>query len=290
MGDDRHSTDIDETEIPDSLAEDLEQDQAEGERAEVGVKTDEDHEEGDEEEVFSFGDDAEEQDGDTDLVKHLRGELKKRGERIAELEKGGTRQEEPIEAGEKPTLAGCDYDEEEYDRQRDAWEERRRKAEEQKSKASTAEDAERAAWQQELTRVETEKLQLGAADAEEAFDTVRAALNTMQQAVLVKATEAGNTARLIYALAKHPAKLAELAEVTDPLRLAAKIAKLEGQMRVVKVRRAPAPDRPERGSARTSRQTTDKQLEKLEKEAERTGDRTELQAYRRKLRQAAATK
>jgi hypothetical protein len=96
--------------------------------------------------------------------------------------------------------------------------------------------------------------------------------------------------RLIYALSKHPDKLAELAAIQDPLKLAAKVAKLEGQLRVVKKRRAPDPEQVERGSGRISHQPANKQREKLEKEADRTGDRTELIRFDRAQRAKTASK
>ena len=52
---------------------------------------------------------------------------------------------------------------------------------------------------------------------------------------------------------------------------------------MVKKRKAPAPDRPSSGAARMPG-GVDKQLEKLETEAERTGDRTAVIAYRKKLK------
>jgi hypothetical protein len=52
---------------------------------------------------------------------------------------------------------------------------------------------------------------------------------------------------------------------------------------VVKKRKAPAPDRAQSGSGAMPIDS-DKQLEKLEAEAEKTGDRTKLIAYKKKLK------
>jgi hypothetical protein len=51
----------------------------------------------------------------------------------------------------------------------------------------------------------------------------------------------------------------------------------------VTTRKAPAPDRPLRGSA-TMPGSADKELEKLEKKAAATGERTALIAYKKQLR------
>jgi hypothetical protein len=238
-----------------------------------------------EEDVLTFGDDGEPQDGDTNLVKHLREQIKQRDKDMAELRKSA-RQPEAVEVGEKPTLAGCDYDEDKFEAELDAWKERKRAVDSQKSAGQEAEEAEREAWQAELNRYNDGKAKLGFADTAEVEETVKASLNTVQQAVILKAAD--DPARLIYALGRHPDRLTELAAITDPLKLAAKVAKLEGTLRVVKKRRAPEPDRAERGSGSVSTQKKDARLEKLEKDAETTGDRTELIAYRKK--QAAAKK
>jgi hypothetical protein len=55
---------------------------------------------------------------------------------------------------------------------------------------------------------------------------------------------------------------------------------MEGGIKVVKKRKAPAPDKPLSGAGRMPG-GPDKQLEKLEADAERTGDRTAVIAYRK---------
>lgn len=235
---------------------------------------------GDEEDVLVFGDEAEPAENDNGLVKHLRDEIRKRDRELAEARKA-VNKPEPIVVGEKPTMASCEFDEEEFDRQYEAWQDRKAKAAQQQNQHKQADEAEREAWNAELQRYNDGKSKLGFADVDDAEETVKAALNTVQQAVIVKAAD--DPAKVIYALAKNPDRLTYLASVTDPLKLAASVARLEGQLKMVKRRKAPEPDTPVRGSARVSHQTADKQLEKLEKEAERTGDRTNLIAYRRKL-------
>jgi hypothetical protein len=230
------------------------------------------------EETLTFGDEADEQNDDSKLVKHLRNEIRERDRRLAEAARTAPKPEK-IEVGPKPTLAGCEYDEDRYDVERDAWEERKAKAARQDQAATAAGEEEKQVWAGELQRYNESKSKLAFADVEDAEETVKAALDTAQQATLLMAAD--DPARLTYALGKHPAKLAELAAEKNPLKLAAKIAKLEGTLKVVKGRaRAIDPDTPERGSARVSSQGKDKTLEKLEKDAERTGDRTRLIAYK----------
>jgi hypothetical protein len=242
----------------------------------------------DEEEILTFGDEGEpvEAKGDTNLVKHLREQIKKRDKDLAEARKAKP-DPEPIEVGPKPTLADFDFDEEARDAAYDEWFKRKEAADRQQGEASQSVEREREAWTAELQRVDSEKAEIKAPDIDDAFDTVRSVLSLEQQAALVQATDKGNTARIIYALGKHPDKLAELGDmaITDMPSLARfikSVSKLEAQLKVVKRRVAPQPEQVERGSGPVAARS-DKKLEKLEKEADKTGDRTELLKYRKQL-------
>jgi hypothetical protein len=131
-----------------------------------------------------------------------------------------------------------------------------------------------------LTAFEQKKGRLEFEDRDEAISSVQSSLDLVQQAVIVKA--AADPALFLYALSKSEAKRDELAKIHDPIKMAAAVARMEGAVKVTKGRKAPDPDRPARGSA-SMPGGTDKQLEKLEKEADRTGDRTKLIAYKKKL-------
>ena len=61
------------------------------------------------------------------------------------------------------------------------------------------------------------------------------------------------------------------------------IGELRGKLTMER-RKLPQPDRAITGTAPNGGGSADKELARLEKEAERTGDRTKLIAYRRKLR------
>jgi hypothetical protein len=58
----------------------------------------------------------------------MRQQLARRSKRIAELE---NRAPKPIDVGEKPTMAGCDFDEERYEAELDAFKERKAAADRQ---------------------------------------------------------------------------------------------------------------------------------------------------------------
>lgn len=269
------------------LTEELEageaDEQDQGEQAESEADGEEAPE--DEDEVVSFDDEAAPASGEaeTGLAKHLREEIRKRDKQIAELRRIAP-QPQAIEVGEKPTIGGCDYDEDAYEAALAQWMERKAKAEAQKTEAEQAARQAQDAWAEEVQGHIAKKAALKFKDVEEAEEAALASLSDIQQAVIVKA--AANSAMVMYALGKHPAKLAEISKITDPIKLAVAVSKLEGKMTVKKRGGPPEPERIARGSAPVSA-GTDKHLERLEKEADRTGDRTKLIAYRQKLKAQA---
>lgn len=263
------------------LTEELEAPEAEDQEVEETEPETEEAVE-DEEEIVTFEGEAAPASGepDTGLVKHLREQIRERDKRLAELSKAPPPQ--TIEVGEKPTLAGCEYDEEAYESQLDAWKSRKAAAEQQVEEAKRTQQQAAEAWSQELQGHHAKKAALKFRDVDEAEEAALAELSEVQQAVIVKA--ASNSAMVIYALGKHRAKLAEISKITDPIKLAVAVSKLEGKMNVTKRGGPPEPERIARGSAPVAGK--DKQLERLEKDAERTGDRTKLIAYRKKNSQA----
>jgi hypothetical protein len=234
-----------------------------------------------EETVISFdgeGDD-EDQAGDTSVIRRLRQQLREKDKRVRELETSTAKPK--VEVGEKPTLADCNYDEDEFETALDDW--KARKAEADRAVESEQEGARRAneAWQNDLQSYAQKKQAMVRAvpSYAEAEDLVISALNPMQQAVAVKAAQ--DPAALVVALSRSPAKLAELAKFDDPIKMAAAIARMEGTVKVVKRRKGPAPDRPLSGSGAMPG-GSDRQLEKLEREADKSGDRTALIADKKK--------
>lgn len=245
-------------------------------------QTDPNDETDDEETVVTFGDEELPQaaPAETDLIKHLRNELRQRDKALAEVRRH-VPVEQTIEVGEEPSLDTCDYDEDKFRAEYRAWIDRGNRAEKQKAEREKAQAKQSEEWQGELQRYERDKVALALPDADSIEETITGALDPMQQSVLVMAAD--RPAVVSAALAKHPAKLAELAKISNPVKLAAAIVKLEGALKVTKIRKAPAPDVVERGSAGIAA-GLDKQLERLEKEAAKTGDRTKLIDYKRKLK------
>lgn len=267
------------------LAEDQEAPEVEGQDQQEQPELTSEEALEEEEEVVSFEGEAAPASGEPEvgLVKHLRDELRRVQKERDDLRKSAP-QSAPIEVGEKPTLAGCDYDEEAYETALDQWKGRKAAAEKQVEEAQKAQKQAADAWAEELQGHHQKKAALKFKDVQEAEDVALAALSELQQAVIVKA--ANDSAMVIYALGKHPAKLAELSKITDPLKLAAHVARLEGKLTVTKRGGPPEPERIARGGAPIAG-AKDKELERLEKEADRTGNSSKLIAYRAKLKARA---
>lgn len=238
--------------------------------------------EGDEDLEISFGDEAAPaSDSETPLIKHLREQLRDRDRKLAEMAKGPVQK---IEVGPKPTLAGCEYDEEAYEAELDAWKDRKAKAEQAETQAEAEARESSEAFAKDVQSYEARKAAMKFPDVKEAEEMVLSSLTLPQRAVMIKASD--DPAKVMYALSKHPQKLAELAKVKDPIKMAAAVAKLEGTIKMAPRRKAPEPEEiaTGTGSHETGR---DKTLERLEKEADRTGDRTKVIAYKREQRTKA---
>lgn len=216
---------------------------------------------------------------DSGLVKQLRAEIRRRDQALSTLRKPEPVQ--TIEVGDKPTLETCDYDEAQFEEALDAWKERKRQADDADAEASKRNEQVQQAWQTELQNFARQKTALKVRDFDAAEEEVVAGLSVVQQAIVIKAAD--NSAKVIYALGKHPERLKALAAIEDPIKFTAALVKLEGQLKVTTKRAAPEPESTVRGSASLSA-STDKELERLEKDATRTGDRTKVVQYKRRLK------
>lgn len=217
-------------------------------------------------------------------IKEIRKQERARERRIKELEAqlNGTHKSEPIKLGEEPTLESADYDVEEFKKQFTEWHERKAKYEQQE--ASKREEQEKAnkVWQEKLTSYETKKTAIKSKvrDFDEAEELARDALSQTQQGILIHAAEKPEL--LIYHLGKNPQKAKELAAITDPIQFAFAAAKIDAQIKMTARKPSTSPERKPGGSA-SYNNGSDKRLEELEREADRTGNRSKLIAYKKSL-------
>lgn len=269
------------------LTEDMEAEAGpddEGQDGDVAGASDDPDGEGDEETVIGFADEAgsdeaaEGRAGETKTIRDMRAQLKESHKRIRELEQS-TPASPKVERRPKPTLAGNNYDEEAFEADLDAWKAEEATADAQTARAEEESKAANESWAEAKRRYDAEAAKHGFDDIEEDEAAIDRALGKFAPVVL---KAANNPALMVRALGRSPAKLAELAKIKDPFELAANIARMEGTVTVVKKRKGPAIDKPQQGSGKTPVSgEKGKQLEKLEKDAEKSGDRTKLIAYKK---------
>jgi hypothetical protein len=249
-----------------------------------------------EEVVISIGEESPPSDEDEfhgkpapEWVKDLRKSDREKAKRIRELEQqleGNKPGHGPVEVGSKPTLESCDWDASVFEKKLDEWMVRKASHDEEQRKKADAEKAQKDAWQAKLNAYGEAKAKLKVSDFEDAeaialsiFDERETGIT--QQGVILNGAD--NPAMVIYALGKNPKKAKELASISDPVKFAFAVAKLETQLKVTPRKTAPVPEREVRGDA-PANGASDKQLARLEAEAERTGDRSKVVAYKKQLK------
>lgn len=218
------------------------------------------------------------------LVKQLRDEIRNRDRELSNYRKQAAPK---IEVGEKPTIEGCDFLDEKYEAEMDAWLERKRQAESADREAAEAERVRNETQQKKFIQYQTQAQALPVKDFKESEEVVIAALPEILQTALLGYTK--DTAKVVYALAKHPAKLEALAKETDPIKFVLAVNDLERNLKVVNRKKPPEPESGsiQRGSAPIA-PNPDKKLAALEKEADRTGDRTKLIQYKKEMKKGGA--
>lgn len=219
-------------------------------------------------------------------VKELRKTSREQAKKIRELEAekqaavAATTQVEVV--GPEPTLEGCDYDEARFKASWKSWNtkqvEQEAKTREKQQQAKSEQDA----WSAKVAAYREAPLKVP--DFEDAEHATIEALNPTQQGILILGPDSPAVSKqLVYALGKNPNKLKELSAIKDPVKFAFAAAKVLEKLTVTPRKTPPAPETQVRGSASVTT-TADSTLAKLMAEADRTGDRSKVNAYRRQQR------
>lgn len=271
----------------DQNVEELEQEEEQQEE-ESGVDVEaEQEEEGDDESVVVTisgekpAEEEEEQAAAPTWVKDLRKQHREAQKTIRELQAQLKKPEQapnvPV-LGKKPTLEDSDWDAEDFEQKLTDWHDRRRQIEQAEADKQKTEAKQKEEWEGRLSTYNTAKTTLKVRDFEEAEEQVSNLLNVTQQGIIIQGAD--NSALVVYALGKNPKKAAELAGITDAVKFAFAIAKLETQLKVQSKKTAPPPEGRVTGTARVSG-SVDSNLDRLRAEAEKTGDYSKVTAYRR---------
>lgn len=241
--------------------------------------------EGDDDVVVSIGEESPPQEEEArapEWVRELRKANREKERKIRELEaklNATATETKPVALGPKPTLEACDYDSEEYEKKLADWYDQKRHADAAEAEAQAQRDAEAKAWQDKLDSYAKARASLKVRDYEDAEAVALETFNVTQQGIVLQGSD--NPALIIYALGKNSTKAKELASITDPVKFAFAVAKLETQLKVTNRKAAAAPERTiSTGGGRISG-SVDSTLDRLREEALKTGDMSKVMAYKR---------
>lgn len=244
----------------------------------------------DDELVVTFGEDSPPQEEDDGFngqpapqwVKDLRKKNRELEKQLKAAQPAVKETKEDLVLGNKPKLEEYAYDEDQYAEALDIWYDRKAQVEKRKAEV----DAEQQKTQEQIQAVvnsyNEKKQQLKVRDFDDAESELTDKLSVQQQGLILEGAD--NPALMVYALGKNKARLDELAKITNPAKFAFAVAKLETQMKTNTRKAAVAPEKTVTGGASTSG-TTDTTLDRLRKEAEKTGDYSKVVQHKRKLKQ-----
>lgn len=273
------SSDADENTDPDDSGESVDPQDEEGAEGEVS-------EEGDDQIVISMdGEDLTQEDEEhkhaPSWVKELRKSSREKDKKIRELEArlnaGTAPAAKPLTLPAKPKLEDFDYDPDVYEEKLGEWFETKRRHDAQVEASKKAQDDAEKAWQDKLATYGKAKADLKVRDYEDAEAYVQDRFNVTQQGIILQGLE--NPALVVYALGKNHKKATELAGITDPVRFAVAVGKLETQLKVTTRKSPPPPPKTVSGTGRVSG-AVDSTLDRLRTEAEKTGDYTKVLKYK----------
>jgi hypothetical protein len=242
--------------------------------------------------VIGFGEDAaaaeEEGPRAAEWVRELRKSNREKDRRIRELERKvatGTPAAQTVEAGERPTLMSCDYDEAKFETALEAWKDRKREVEDRKRAQEQAEEQMQAQWKSRITAVDKAAGELKVKNQDDAALTFADTFSPVQQGIIIGGPDdAKVSAQLRYALGMNPKKAKELAGIQDPVKFAFAVAKLESKLKVTPRKTAPPPERVIRSSV-AGAAVVDNRYDALVAEAQKTGDMSKVRAYKRALKE-----
>jgi len=241
--------------------------------------------------VVSIGEESppQEEDRAPAWVRELRKSNREKDRKIRELEakvNAPVAETKPATLGKKPTLEECEYDADEYEKKLADWFEDKRVFETEEAKQQSQRDAEAKAWQAKLDSYGAAKAALKVRDYDEAEAFALDTFNVTQQGIVLQGSE--QPALVIYALGKNQKRAKELSSITDPVKFAFAIAKLETQLKVTNRQATTSPERTiKTGGGRISG-AIDPTLERLREEAARTGNMTKVIQYKAQKRTAAS--
>lgn len=266
----------------DQQDQDLEPDDADQDN-EAEAQDGDDQQPEDEEDQIIFGEDETvEGEAEPEGVRNLREHARKLERELKEL-KG---QKQVDEVGPRPTMESCDEDEDRFAEELEAWNERRRAAEEGQRQQQAVAQRQQEVWEQQSSAYEQAFTGLKFAGKDAARSKVEGALPAEAIPMLVKAAKQ-NAAPFIAYLGSTPAKLDQLKghiENGDWAEFIADVAVMAKEVRVERRKPTTTPEQRHEGRSGGGSGNADAKLERLEKEARTSGDRSKIVAYKAELK------
>lgn len=213
-------------------------------------------------------------------AKDLRKKAREDARKIRELEAAAVtrpaaaKEPDAIVVGDKPTLESCEFDADKFESDLLAWSDRKAKAEQQERDRNERKTKADTAYATRLNAYTVGAAALKVTDFEASEKLIEQSLTPMQQSIIVK--HAKNAALFVYALGRDAVKLKELATITDPVEFAYQMAATEKDIKTMPKSKFTAEKRPEGGGGGGRPATTSAALDAARKEAERTGDYTQV--------------
>ena len=254
---------------------------------EAGDEPEPETEEEPDEIIVTIGEESPTSDDDDDRqaptwVREVRKQNRELARKNRELEQqlGQVQKRDEPQLGPKPTLESAGYDTEVYEKALDDWKERKAAVDRKRAEQFEAHKKEQERWEAEIESYKTQKSVLKVKDFDDAEDVVNSVLNQTQLGIIVDGAQ--NKALVMYALGKNEKKLAELSQITNPVKFAFAVARMETQLKTQPRKPQSAPEKSVKGSASTT--GSDKRLDQLYTEAAKTGDLSKVRAYKASLK------
>lgn len=285
MGYNMKTAELDNDDNIDAIEIDTEETSQPDDENEAVTDADNDDDDQEDEVVISIGEETPPQEEEARApkwVRELRKSNREKERQIRELEAKLNAKEaepKPVALSKKPTLEDCDYDSDEYENKLAAWYEQKREYDAIEAEAAAQQEAESKAWQDKLNSYAKARASLKVRDYEDAEAFALDTFNVTQQGIVLQGSD--NPALIIYALGKSQKRAKELASITDPVKFAFAVAKLETQLKVTNRKAAAAPERTITSGGGRISGSVDSTLERLREEALKTGDLSKVMAYKR---------
>jgi hypothetical protein len=220
-------------------------------------------------------------------VKDVRKQNRELQKKVKELEKQTAVVEEkkPTTLPAKPTLEDFDYDSEKFETALDDWHEKKIEVTKQQNILKEEENKQAAAWNKTLNDYSEAKKVTKIRNYDQAEAVVEETLSIEQQAIILKGAKK-NSVLLVAAIGSNPERAKQLASIKDPIDFAFAVAEMGTKLKTHK-KKAPNADTKVNGEESKGVGGSQKELDKLRTEAQKTGDFSKVTAYKKKLNKAS---